>query len=165
MSDLPPARVQQCHPFVHVGIDFADPLQLQETRLRKSRSYKVYVAVFICFAVKACHLEVVTEFSTSAFLAAFDRFVAWRGLPSDVFTDCGTNFVGADRQLNAIINSPEGQAALGDSRSHCSWHFNSPSAPHFGGLWEAAVRSMKRLLIRVMGNHQFSYEEFTTVLC
>ncbi|CAI6351321.1 unnamed protein product [Macrosiphum euphorbiae] len=46
MADLPPGRVQQCRPFARVGIDFAGPLQLQETRLRKSRSYKVYIAVF-----------------------------------------------------------------------------------------------------------------------
>jgi len=165
MADLPPGRVQQCRPFARVGIDFAGPLQLQETRLCKAQSYKVYVAVFVCFAVKACHLEVVTKLSIAAYLAAFDRFVARRGLPSDIFSDCGTNFVGADWQLQTLIYSPEGQSALSDSRPHCSWHFNSPSAPHFGGLWEAAVRSAKRLLVRVMSNHHFSYEEFTTVLC
>ncbi|KAF0719706.1 Integrase catalytic domain-containing protein, partial [Aphis craccivora] len=69
MADLPSARVQQCRPFARVGIDFAGPLQLQETRLRKSRLYKVYIAVFVCFTVKATHLEVVTELSTAAFLA------------------------------------------------------------------------------------------------
>jgi hypothetical protein len=125
----------------------------------------VYIAVFVCFTVKACHLEVVTDLSIAAFFAAFDRLVARRGLPSDIFTDCGTNFVGADRQLHAIINSLKGQTALSDSHSYCSWHFNPPSASHFGDLWEAAVCSMKRLLTRVMGNHQYSYEEFTTVLC
>jgi len=66
-ADLPPAGVQQCRPFDRVGFDFACPLQLHETRLRKARAYKVYVAVFVCFAVKVCHLEVVTELSTATF--------------------------------------------------------------------------------------------------
>lgn len=44
--------------------------------------YKIYVAVLVCFSVKAIHLEVVSEFSAAAaFLAAFDRFVARRGVP------------------------------------------------------------------------------------
>lgn len=164
MADLPAVRVQQSRPFARVGVDFAGPLQMRELRLRKSRSYKVYIAVFVCFSVKAVHLEVVTELSTEAFLAAFDRFVARRGLPSDIFSDCGTNFIGADKQLQLLINSPDGQRTISQSRSTCQWHFNPPSAPHFGGLWEAAVRSTKRLLIRTMGTHSFTYEEFTTLL-
>lgn len=164
MADLPAARVQQSRPFARVGVDYAGPLQMRELRLRKSRTYKVYIAVFVCFSVKAVHLEVVTELSTEAFLAAFDRFVARRGLPSDIFSDCGTNFIGADKQLQLLINSLDGQRAITDARTACQWHFNPPQAPHFGGLWEAAVRSMKRLLIRTMGTHIFTYEEFTTLL-
>ncbi|KAL4100913.1 hypothetical protein QTP88_020938 [Uroleucon formosanum] len=164
MADLPDTRVQQRRPFERVGVDYAGPLQMRETRLRKSRVFKIYIAVFICFTTKAVHLEVVTDLSTDAFLAAFDRFIARRGLPSDVFSDCGTNFVGADKKLRALIHSPEGRAAIANSRAICDWHFNPPSAPHFGGLWEAAVRSTKRLLIRVIGAHIFTYEEFTTIL-
>lgn len=164
MADLPAARVQQCRPFARVGVDFAGPLQMRELSLRKSRIFKVYIAVFVCFTVKAVHLEVVSDLSTDAFLSAFDRFVARRGLPSDVFSDCGTNFVGANRQLHALINGPNGQVAIANSRAACEWHFNPPSAPHFGGLWEAAVRSAKRLMTRVIGIHVFTYEEFATVL-
>lgn len=165
MADLPAARVQQFRPFARVGIDYAGPLQMRELRLRKSRNYKVYIAVFVCFSIKAVHLEVVSELSTDAFLAAFDRFVGRRGLPCDVYSDCGTNFVGADKQLQTLINSPQGQHAITtNARMNCKWHFNPPSAPHFGGLWEAAVRSTKRLLVRTMSTHTFTYEEFTTIL-
>jgi len=164
MADLPSSRVQQRRAFEQVGVDFAGPLQMRELSLRKTRILKIYIAVFVCFCTKAVHLEVVTSLSTDAFLAAFDRFIARRGLPTDIFSDCGTNFVGADRQLRTLIESPEGQAAIANTRTACVWHFNPPSAPHFGGLWEAAVRSTKRLLVRVMGTHIFTYEEFITVL-
>jgi len=164
MADLPAARVQQCRPFARVGVDFAGPLQMRDLGLRKARMYKIYIAVFVCFTVKAVHLEVVSDLSTEAFLAAFDRFVARRGLPSDIYSDCGTNFVGANKQLHNLINSPENQVGIANSRSIVEWHFNPPSAPHFGGLWEAAVRSTKRLLVRVIGTHVLTFEEFTTVL-
>ncbi|KAL4126236.1 hypothetical protein QTP88_010462 [Uroleucon formosanum] len=60
MADLPDTRVQQRRPFERVGVDYAGPLQMRETRLRKSRVFKIYIAVFICFTTKAVHLEVVT---------------------------------------------------------------------------------------------------------
>ncbi|XP_025191316.1 uncharacterized protein LOC112591650 [Melanaphis sacchari] len=165
MGDLPTARVQQCRAFTRVGVDYAGPLSMRELRLRKSRTYKVYIAIFVCFAVKAVHLELVSDLSTEAFMAAFDRFVARRGMPNDVFSDCGTNFVGAARQLRELINSPPSQGVITSTAMSCSWHFNPPAAPHFGGLWEAAVRSAKRLLTRVVGSHVLTYEEFSTVLC
>jgi len=127
MADLPAVRVQHFRPFARFGVDYAGPLQMRELQLRKSRSYKVYIAMFVCYSIKAVHLKVVSKLSTEAFLAAFDRFVKRRGLPSEVYSDCGTNFVGADKQLQALINSPEGQLAITTNSSpNCKWQFNPP---------------------------------------
>lgn len=164
MADLPASRVTECFPFSRVGIDFAGPLPMTEQRLRKSRQYKVYIAVFVCFTVKAVHLEYVSDLSTDALLAALHRFVARRGCPTDIYTDCGTNFVGASNQLRALVNDPDCKERL-IANVTSSWHFNPPAAPHFGGLWEAAVRSAKRVMVRIMGNHKFTLEEFCTILC
>jgi len=164
MADLPQCRVSQCRPFARVGIDFAGPFLIRETKLRKARIYKIYISVFVCMVVKAVHLEVVSDLSTPAFLAALDRFVARRGLPVDIYSDCGTNFVGASKQLRHFMLDTNRQDQLASHLS-CSWHFNPPSAPHFGGLWEAAVKSMKTLLIRTVGNHTLSFEELNTVVC
>ena len=38
------------------------------------------------------------------------------------------------------------------------------SARHFGGLWEAGVKRMKRLLIRPMGRIVLNFEELATIL-
>jgi len=164
MADLPVSRVQASRAFTAVGIDYAGPLMMKETQLRKARIIKVYIALFVCMSTKAIHLEAVTDLSTEAFLAALDRFVARRGIPTSIHSDCGTNFVGAARRLKELINSPANRDQV-SSRLMCHWNFNPPSAPHFGGLWEAAVKSTKSLMVRTMGAQTWSLEEFSTILC
>ncbi|XP_046145382.1 uncharacterized protein LOC123988673 [Osmia bicornis bicornis] len=45
-----------------------------------------------------------------------------------------------------------------------SWKFIPPNSPHYGGLWEAGVKSVKHHLKRVIGDRPLTFEEFSTVL-
>lgn len=75
MAVLPFERVTFSKSFIHSGVDFAGPIVLKGEVGRGSRSYKAYIAVFVCPANKAIHLEVVTSFSSDALIAAVRRFV------------------------------------------------------------------------------------------
>lgn len=114
-------------------------------------------------STKALHLEVATDLSTETFLMAFTRFAARRGPIQSIYSDCGTNFVGASR-LFTTVNQYQTAITNHLSTLQIQWHFNPPSAPHFGGLWEAGVKSVKQLLYRSIGNHRLTSEEFNTCL-
>lgn len=163
MGDLPSHRVEPHRPFLHVGMDYGGPFILKESRRCNSRTTKAYLALFVCMSVKAVHLEVVSDLSTDAFLAALDRFIARRGVPSDLYSDCGTNYVEVARKLRTLLNDPKMQAQA-SNRVAATWHFNQPAAPYFGGLWEAAIKSTKSHLRYVIGSQVLTVEEFQTLI-
>ncbi|KMQ87939.1 bel12-ag transposon polyprotein [Lasius niger] len=167
MGHLPQGRVTPGRPFLHTGVDYAGPIRIRTTKGRGHKAYKGFIAVFVCLCSRAVHLEAVSDYTTDAFLAALRRFTARRGLCSDIYSDCGTNFVGADRELRSLFraSSPDGhRIAQATSTNGIRWHFNPPAAPHFGGLWEAAVKSTKHHLRRVIGETTLTYEELSTFL-
>ncbi len=96
MGQLPSHRVT---PFAKTGMDYAGPLLIKKGHTRKPVIIKCYVCSFVCFTTKAVHLELVPDLTTEAFLACFRRFISRRGLPTDVFSDNGSNFVGASNDL------------------------------------------------------------------
>lgn len=167
MAHLPEYRVTVARPFFKVGIDYASPLYVRAFSGRGHKSKKAYIAIFICMATRAIHIELVTDLSTQAFLAAFRRFYSRRGLPASVYSDNGTNFHGAEADLRRLFraNLNNGEVASSMADNEIEWHFIPPSSPHFGGLWEAGVKSIKHHLKRVIGSCTLTIDEFTTLLC
>lgn len=168
IGNLPPERLSSIAPFMTTGVDYAGPFFVTSARLRGAATTKAYLVVFICFATKAVHLELASDLSTPAFLGAYRRFVARRGHPAVIFSDNGTNFVGANhylQDLRKLLVSPKHQESLIDvaSATGTEWRFIPPAAPNFGGLWEAGVKSAKHHLTRVIGEQRLTYEEFLTV--
>ncbi|KAJ8705149.1 hypothetical protein PYW07_010976 [Mythimna separata] len=163
MGSLPSVRCSPARPFLHSGVDYAGPINIRTTKGRGHRSYKGYICLFVCMSTRAIHLEVVSDMSTQAFLAAFRRFVSRRGHCAKIWSDNGTTFVGASRELQHLASI---QAAIAEQleTNGTEWHFIPPHSPNFGGLWEAGVKSTKFHLKRVIGDATLTYEEMSTLL-
>ncbi|CAI6342683.1 unnamed protein product [Macrosiphum euphorbiae] len=166
MAPLPRERVTIARPFARTGVDYCGPVMVR-SGLRKVTPLKCYVCVFICLVTRAIHLELVASLSADDFLSTLSRFMARRGQCRELFSDNGTNFVGADRILRMHIQDCQKTTKVHNflSSRGIDWHFIPPSAPHFGGIWEAAVKSAKKHLLRVSKGVMMTYDETTTLLC
>ena len=167
LGQLPEERITTTPAFHTTGLDFAVPFTLKKGHTRKPVYVKAYICVFICFSTRAIHIEVISDLTTSAFLAGMVRFVSRR---NSIYSDNGSNFVGAKNQLRELykfLRSKETDSAIHQHLllHQVTWNTIPERAPHFGGLWESAVKSMKYHLKRVVGSQVLTYEELQTVTC
>ena len=135
MESLPSDRLQVAPAFSKVGVDFFGPLRVKHLRKQEKR----YGCLFTCLVTRAVHLEVAFSLSTDSFIMCLRRFIARRGKPTVIYTNNGTNFVGANRELRECIDDWN-QDMIGRvlSQEGIQWVLNPPAAPHMGGVWERA---------------------------
>ncbi|XP_076659500.1 uncharacterized protein LOC143362885 [Halictus rubicundus] len=116
MGQLPEHRVTPARPFLSTGVDYTEPIWLRTTSGRGHKAHKGFLAVFVCMVTKAVHLEAVSNYTAEAFLAAFRRFVSRPGICAHLYSDCGTNFLGADRELRRPFSASSQQTASSGPR-------------------------------------------------
>ncbi|XP_014216497.1 uncharacterized protein LOC106645211 [Copidosoma floridanum] len=145
MADLSSAQVQPVPAFLKTGVDYAGPFFVKLSR----------------------STEIVEDYSSDAFIAAFQRFISRQDHCSDLYSDRATNLVGADIELRRrwyeFKESKSFQYQMSSLKTQ--WHFNPPAAPNFSGVWESVVKLMKHHLRRVVGNQILTFVEYSTLLC
>ncbi|XP_055614692.1 uncharacterized protein LOC129761013 [Uranotaenia lowii] len=115
-------------------------------------------------SLRAIHLEVAHSLTTESCIRAIRRFVAKRGPPQHIFSDNGTNFRGAANELATQMKAINKEAARTFTNAETEWHFNPPSTPHMGGVWERKVRSVKDAFKVVAPRNRLDDEELLTFL-
>lgn len=165
MSHLPPERVEIGGVFEKVGVDLAGPMQIKASTLRTNKVVKIWIAVFVCLVTKAVHLEIVSSLTAEEFLAALTRLTSRRGQVKEIWSDNGTNFQGANRQIKQAWKSIVDKCIDITSIQEIKWKFIPVSSPTFGGLWEACVKSIKYFLKRMGSTTNFTYDQLYTLLC
>ncbi|XP_026465156.1 uncharacterized protein LOC113367788 [Ctenocephalides felis] len=169
MGNLPKYRVTPQSPFFICGVDYGGPILLRDRQTRGYKKFKAYICLFVCLVTKAIHIELVSDLTTNSFLATFKRFMARRGKPREIYSDNGTNFIGAAsglKELYKFLQQKSNQNKIVNDMTNegVSWKHIPPNSPHFGGIWEAGIKSCKAHLKRVLGNAILTFEDFYTVL-
>ena len=104
---------------------------------------------------------------TDSFVNAFTRMTSRRGTPTYVISDNGTNFVGAERELRELVEALDADRITQETSKYhpIDWKFNPPCAPHFGGVFEALIKSAKKAIKVILGDADVTDEELHTAIC
>ncbi|XP_067939825.1 uncharacterized protein [Watersipora subatra] len=129
MSNLPQCRTEPEAPFTHTGVGVFGPFKVKDYR----KECKRYGLLFTCMASRAVHLEVLS-------------FLAIRGPVSVLYSDNGTNFVGASNEFGKTVKELSEPRIKYLSTKQCSFSFSTPTASHMGGTWERMIRTVRNVL-------------------
>ncbi|XP_068674398.1 uncharacterized protein [Montipora foliosa] len=158
MADLPKERpIPYQPPFTYTGLDFFGPFYVKRSR----STVKVYGCIFVCFNSRAVHIEDVSSLETDTFIQALVRFISVRGCPKEIWSDNGTNFTGAEKELRLSVQDLNEERIKSELHSRevewysCplpKWRFQPPAASHMSGVWERLIRSVRKAMRAVLGS-------------
>lgn len=111
MGSLPRARIEAYHPpFTFTGVDLFGPLTVKWGRGTPS-------------------LE------TDDFIMILRQFISRRGPPKEIWSDRGSDFVGANRELKeSIAQWNEERIERQLQQKGIKWVFQPPASPHMSGV-------------------------------
>ena len=166
MGQISKLRVAAGFPaFRNTSIDMFGPLQV---RLGRKTLKEAHVIIFTCMTTRAVHLEPVTDRSTDTFLMAFRRFVSLRGNPNNCWSDCGTNFIGAQHYLKELLNDwdiPRIQSIISEEFSSTfQWSWNVPRVSHQNEILKSHSKSVRQALDATSKNQALTEEQWRTYL-
>ena len=170
MADLPEDRLTPAPPFSYVGIDVFGPWNITFRRTKGAViNPKRWAVLFTCLAIRAIHIEVIEEMTSSCFINALRRFIAVRGPVKELRSDRGSNFIGSidDLKVNAV--NVEDTATSSFLQEHqITWKFNPPHSSHMGGVWERMIgvtRNVLNALLSSVTRGSLTHEVLTTFMC
>ena len=165
-ADLPKDRTEPVPPFTYSAVDYFGPFLIKEGR----KEVKPYGVLFTCMSSRAVHTETLTTLETDSYINAPCRFLAERGPVRQIRSDCGTNFVGAKRELaDALKEMDHEKVSSHLLRENCDCinkEMNVPSASHMGGSWEQQIRTVRNVLAMLLQENgtQLDDESFRTLM-
>ncbi|XP_053691781.1 uncharacterized protein LOC128740267 [Sabethes cyaneus] len=162
MGDLPPARLAAfSRPFTHMGIDYFGPISVSSGR----RIEKRWGVIATCLTTRAIHLQIAYTLTTESCVMAIRNIMVRRGIPAMIYSDRGTNFRAASKELQSATAKIDHDALKSEFvSSNTEWSFNPPITPHMGGAWERLIRSVKQNLEAMQTSRHPTHEVLENTL-
>ncbi|XP_055632729.1 uncharacterized protein LOC129773178 [Toxorhynchites rutilus septentrionalis] len=151
MGDLPEARLAAfTRPFSFIGIDYFGPLVVVIGR----RTEKRWGVLITCLTTRAVHIEIAHSLNASSCIMALRNFMARRDVPRKIYSDRGTNFTAASKEIiaankelkEALKKMDQEEVMQNIISTETEWTFLPPASPHMGGAWERLIQSVKKNL-------------------
>ena len=148
MANLPSSRVEPVPQFSYCAVDYLGPWYIKEGR----KEVKRYRALFTCLASRAIHIKVAHSMETDSFVQALRHFTCRRGPIRELRSDQGTNFVGAENELNTALQEMDDEKMKVEllKENIDDWIRNPATASNFGGVWEPQIRSLRNVMAALM---------------
>ena len=148
MADLPACRLTETAPFTHCGVDIFGPFIVKQRRSEVKR----YGAMFTCMTIRA----VTFSLDNDSFILALRRLIARRGNVQSIYSENGSNLIGAERELRKAYEEMDDDKIQSFMQEHggdwIKWYRNPPLASHMVGVWERQIRSARATTITSIEN-------------
>ena len=113
---------------------------------------------------RAIHLELAFDL-TFSFINVLRRFLARRGPVKCIYSDNGSNFVGAEQVLkDSFLKSQDIDIPNFIRQQETTWNFKTPLRSYQAGVWERMIRTMRKILLAIMPNVTLTDDELQTRL-
>ena len=164
MSTLPIERIKPAPPFACVAIDYFGPFVTRGEVQKRTRG-KAYGVLFTCLVSRAVYVDIADDYSTDGFLQVLRRFSSLRGWPAMIYSDPGTQLVGASNELRRITQNLEWEEIKRYGYPHqTQWKFSPPDGQWFNGAAESMVKTIKRSITAAVGEAIMRFSELQTVV-
>lgn len=137
MGQLPAACVVPMFANDKFSVDYAGPLTPKVGSSQRLTYIKAYVTIFVCLCTECCHIKLVSDHTTDAFLATLYRFVSRRGKPCQLWSDKDLKelsvFSHSKPLKDYVVNFCSSQVI--------EWKFNHPGGPHHSSVRENSIKA------------------------
>lgn len=163
MGPLPESRLKPSPAFTNTMVDLFGPYTVKG-EVNKRSSGKAYGVIFTDMVMRAVHIEGVFGYDTNAFMMALSRFASVRGWPAKLYSDPGSQLIGAGRELREAWSNIDRSVLIRKcSDNGLEWIFGPADSPWYQGAVESLVKATKRCIGFAINKQKLSPCEFLTL--